>query len=173
MRQCRNGHPVDDGVNFCPSCGAPVERQGGYEDYRHAYDNERQRAYGGRTNRQQLTGFRGVVRSPGSVIILSIITCGIYGIYWQYSVAKEINEVLGHEATQPSYALIGILCFVFSFILMYQMDNAVMEIDAKQGKPSNSNFLMWIILSIFFGIGFFMMQYQVQSRLNALYEGRY
>ena len=69
--------------------------------------------------------------------------------------------------------MIGILCFVFSFILMYQMDNAVMEIDAKQGRPSNSNFLMWIILSIFFGIGFFMMQYQVQSRLNALYEGRY
>jgi len=119
-----------------------------------------------------LTGFRGKVRSPGTVILLSIITCGIYGIYWYYSTASEINSVLGYESTKPYYSVVGLLCFVFSYILMSQVDKALMEINRKRGRYSESKFLVWILLSIFVGIGFFVMQYEVQSALNDLYEGR-
>lgn len=120
-----------------------------------------------------LTGFVGQVRSPGMVILLTIITCGIYGIVWMYSVAQEINMVLGdQEATKPSYAIWGILCFVMSFILMSQIDAAMVEIDRRRGIPSESKFLLWVLLSLLAGIGVYFMQHNVQSRLNALYENR-
>lgn len=117
-----------------------------------------------------LTGFKGVVRSPGTVILLSIVTCGIYGIYWLYSVAGEINSVLGYQATNPSYSIIGLICFVFNYLLIYQIDKAMMEIDQRQRIQPNSKFLMWVLLTIFIGVGFFLMQYEVQSRLNSLYQ---
>ena len=120
-----------------------------------------------------LTGFRGEVRSPGMVILLSIVTCGIYGIIWLYSVSKEMNNVLGYEATKPNYTFFGLLCFIFTFLLWSQVDDALVEIDRRRGIISSKKFLTWILLSILLGIGGFVMMYDVQSRLNALYEGRY
>lgn len=36
-------------------------------------------------------------RSPITIILLSIVTCGIYFIYWLYVTSKEINDALGRE----------------------------------------------------------------------------
>ncbi|NLB09686.1 MAG: DUF4234 domain-containing protein, partial [Clostridiaceae bacterium] len=140
--------------------------QQGYQQY-----DTYQAQYGGVQN-MPLTGFRGTVRSPGMVIFLSIITCGIYGIYWLYTASTEINSVLGYEATKPVYSVVSILCFVFSYVLMSQIDKALMEINRKRGRFSESKFLIWILLTIFIGVGIFLMQYEVQSTLNELYEGR-
>lgn len=119
-----------------------------------------------------LTGFKGVVRQPGMVILLSIVTCGIYAIWWMYTISEEINSVLGYEATKPIYAVVGTFCcMIFQFILMSQIDNAIVLIDKKRGIITNSKFLVWVLLSIFLGIGVFMMQYDVQTRLNSLYQG--
>ncbi len=146
----------------------------GYQQYdpNQQYQQPYQQPYGEGVHNMPLTGFRGTVRSPGMVIFLSIITCGIYGIYWFYSAASELNSVLGYEETKPYYSVVGLLCFVFSYILMWQFDKALMEVNRKRGRYSESKFLVWILLSIFVGIGFFVMQYEVQSSLNELYEGR-
>ncbi len=36
-------------------------------------------------------------RSVGIAILLSIITCGIYGIYWLIMLNDETNYVSGHQ----------------------------------------------------------------------------
>lgn len=38
-------------------------------------------------------------RSVGIAILLSIITCGIYGIYWLIMLNDETNYVSGHRRT--------------------------------------------------------------------------
>lgn len=37
-------------------------------------------------------------RSVGIAILLTIITCGIYGIYWLIMLNDETNYVSGHQA---------------------------------------------------------------------------
>jgi hypothetical protein len=129
--------------------------------------------YGPPQGGMPLTGFRGEVRSPGMVILLSIITCGIYSLIWIYSASKEMNNVLGYEATKPQYTFYGLLCGIFTLILWSQVDDAPVEIDRRRGIISSKKFLTWLLLTIFLGVGGFVMMYDVQSRLNALYEGRY
>jgi hypothetical protein len=92
-----------------------------------------------------------------------------------YSISEEINAVLGdNEATNSLYPILGLItCGVFTIIWMSQVDKAMMEVDRRRGFYSESKFLVWILLTIFLGIGLFMVQYDVQSRLNALYEGRF
>jgi hypothetical protein len=150
----------------------PYQQQ--YQQQQPPYQQQYQQPpYGYQQAAPPLTGFRGEVRSPGMVIFLSIITCGIYGIIWLYSVSKEMNYVLGYEATKPNYTFFGLLCFIFTFLLWSQVDDALVEIDRRRGIITSKKFLTWILLSILLGIGGFVMMYDVQSRLNALYEGRF
>jgi|LSQX01.3.fsa_nt_gb hypothetical protein len=196
MKTCPNGHPVPDNAVFCTTCGArmpaaspgygqPAQGQPyvyadqappnqGYQQppYQQAPPYQ-QPPYGSPQGGMPLTGFRGEVRSPGMVILLSIITCGIYALFWLYSVSKEINNVLGYEATKPQYTFFGLLCFIFTLLLWSQVDDALIEIDRRRGIISSKKFLTWIVLSVLLGIGGFVMMYDVQSRLNALYEGRF
>ena len=54
-------------------------------------------------------GPRGKVRNPAAVIIFSIITLGIYYLYWIYQVYRELKEHTG-EGIGPVIGLVlGIL----------------------------------------------------------------
>lgn len=110
MRTCPNGHPVPDNAVFCTTCGARMPAASpGYgqpaqgQPYMHAdqappnqgyqqapqyqqppYQQAppyQQPPYGPPQGGMPLTGFRGEVRSPGMVILLSIITCGITHLF--------------------------------------------------------------------------------------------
>ncbi|HZK28955.1 MAG TPA: DUF4234 domain-containing protein [Clostridia bacterium] len=189
MKKCVNGHSVPDNATFCALCGAPVaqatQQQAGAPPSQQApYQHQQQPPYQQPTSygyqqppyqQQPLTGFRGQIKSPGMIILLTILTCGIYGIIWMYSISEEINAVLGDaNATSSIYPIIGLFtCGIFTFIWMSQVDKAMVEIDRRRGIYSESKFLVWILLSVFLGIGLFMVEYDVQSRLNALYGGTY
>lgn len=114
--------------------------------------------------------FKGAVRSPIAVIIFSIITCGIYQIYWLFKVSGEVNQSLGEERiSAPLYFLLGLLCFPLIFVGMYKLDGGIFDIRTRVGLPANKNFVLWLILS-FFGVGFIVFMYQVQSQLNEVWE---
>src|SRR5215471_10068311 len=49
------------------------------------------------------------VRSPVAVIVLSIITLGIYFLYWTYQVFRELKENTGQGVGGPIGLLIGII----------------------------------------------------------------
>ena len=113
---------------------------------------------------------KGMVRSPITVILLSIITCGIYEIYWLFKVSGEVNNALGEERiSAPLYFLLGLLCFPLIFVGMYKLDIGILDIRSRIGLPANKNFVLWLILS-FFGVGVIVFQYQVQSQLNEIWE---
>lgn len=61
--------------------------------------------------------YTGTKRSPVNVILLSIVTCGIYGIWWLYNAGKEINQALGREAVNPIFAVVSLFVSQFSFTM--------------------------------------------------------
>ena len=50
-------------------------------------------------------------RSIPICIILSIVTCGIYGIYWFVVLTDDVNAVAG-DTQAPS----GVVCFLLSLV---------------------------------------------------------
>ena len=115
--------------------------------------------------------FIGIKRPPINVILLALVTCGIYGIYWNYTTANEINSALGRDAVNPVLAIVGSLCFPVFWLYLKAVDPAMQEINTEVGKPAESRFLMWLLLSLV-GIGMYLYIYQVQTDLNDLWDAR-
>lgn len=49
-------------------------------------------------------------RSVAKVIVFSIITCGIYALYWSYVTAKDLDEVGNLSVASPLIQFILIFC---------------------------------------------------------------
>lgn len=81
-------------------------------------------------------------------IILSFITCGIYGIYWMIKLNDEINELVGDtQATSGGvvYILSLITCGIYGLYWMYKMGEKCDKI-----KNSNSSTgVVYLILGLF------------------------
>lgn len=109
-------------------------------------------------------------RSILSGILLSIITCGIYGLYWQYKQMDTLNAWL--ERNDYSFWLwlfLSILtCGIFGIFYEYKMACGINEVQHKQGILHDSNLpIVCILLSIFsFGIASIAIQ---QYQINRLY----
>ena len=110
----------------------------------------------------------GKVRSAAAVIIFSIITLGIYFLYWTYQVFRELKEHTD-QGIGPIIALV--IAFVFNpinwFVLPSEIGN--MYERAGQSKPVSGIYGLWILLPI---IGFIIWTVQVQGALNRAWEGQ-
>lgn len=111
----------------------------------------------------------GETRNPVLVVVLSIVTCGIYQIVWLFMVSNEINNAAGEKKIDPViYFLLGLLCFPLMYVGMYKIDEALYELNMKAGLPAEKHFIIWLLLSLI-GIGWAFMAYQVQEQLNLLW----
>ena len=45
---------------------------------------------------------KGTVRSVPMLVLLSIVTCGIYYLYWIYKTTDEIKNFMGREDINPA-----------------------------------------------------------------------
>ena len=94
---CGTNYP--DGNSNCPSCGTPnptfnqqggyqqqgaYQQQGGYQQGRYQQGGYQQGAYQQPYNNAGGNGFKAPIKNKNIAvcIILSIVTCGIYGIIW-------------------------------------------------------------------------------------------
>lgn len=90
-------------------------------------------------------------RDVAVAIILSLITCGIYSIYWLIKINDELNELYGSEDMS------GGLVFLFSLIscglfLIYWSYKAGTKVDAlkeRRGQKPDYSGILFLILSIF------------------------
>lgn len=113
----------------------------------------------------------GKTQSPIVVLLLSLVTCGIYTLVWAYSTANDINKAMGKEAVSP-------ILFLFSFFVpflplycFYQADQQFVEISKTENIQYESKFMLWLIL-YFVGIGYLISMYQTQETLNKLWATR-
>ena len=99
-------------------------------------------------------------------ILLTIITCGIYGIIWFVSLTDDARTVSGDTRLSGGKALLFTLitCGIYSFVWAYQMGKALSQARVRTGRPANDNSVLYLVLTIF-GLG--IVNYcLMQSELN-------
>ncbi len=69
-------------------------------------------------------------------IIFTIITCGIYNLYWNYKQMKTCNFLLGRNEFSWAVWFFGSLlsCGLYHIYYQYQMGSAIMEIQEDKSK---------------------------------------
>ena len=101
-------------------------------------------------------------------IILSFITCGIYGICWFVVLTDDSGKVNGDESFTgiKSFIFTLITCGIYSFYWNYKIGKEMYEANQKQGITTTDNSILYLILSIF-GISIVTFCL-VQNELNVL-----
>lgn len=102
-------------------------------------------------------------------IILSIVTCGIYGIYWFICLTDDTNAVSGNvEDTSGviAFLLSLITCNIYGLYWAYKQGEKIDQTKNSRGIPSNSNSIAYLLLCLF---GFSIVAYALmQNELNKL-----
>jgi hypothetical protein len=108
----------------------------------------------------------GKIRNPWAVIGLSIITLGIYGLYWQYATFKEMKGYSGQGIGGPVGLVIAIIFGVINVFLMPAEVGAMYAADGQE-KPVSGPTGLWILLPI---VGAFIWLFKTQGALNRFWS---
>ncbi|MBQ8591911.1 MAG: DUF4234 domain-containing protein [Lachnospiraceae bacterium] len=93
-------------------------------------------------------------RNVAVCIILSIVTCGIYGIYWFICLSNDANTVSATAGTSGGMAFLLSLvtCGIYGLYWMYKQGEKIDFAKQKKGMPSSNSGILYLILAIF-GLG--------------------
>lgn len=97
---------------------------------------------------------------------MDTLTCGIYGIFWQYFVFQENKEHSGEGVG----GVIGVILAIFVGIVnIFLLPAEVGNIYARAGqeKPVKGTTGFWAIIPI---VGWFIWLYKVQTAINTRWE---
>lgn len=139
------GAQIKDGVKFCSRCGSPVNS--GYSSQNTQYDPYGQNPY------YQATGVPIKRRELAVSIVLSIITLGIYGIYWFICVINDLNTACNQNDDMSGETIFLLTFITFGIFGIYwaykagEKINYVREMRGVQADISMS--IVFLILAIF------------------------
>lgn len=110
-------------------------------------------------------------RNIATCIIFSIITCGIYGLYWLVKLNDETN-ILVEEQNPTSGGMVLLLmiitCNIYGLYWMYKQGEKLDTAKTAKGMPSSNSGILYIILS-FIGLG--IVSYALmQNEINNLVQ---
>jgi len=88
-------------------------------------------------------------RNIVTCILLTIVTCGIYGIYWYIMLAKEAVSV---KDPADNALLEIILMILLPFIGIFLTEKKFAEGCAARGIPHSDNSILYLILGLI-GLG--------------------
>ncbi len=109
-------------------------------------------------------------RNIAICVILSIITCGIYGIYWEVCLVNDVNTVADtpNDTSGVMVIILGIItCSIYLLYWMYKSGEKIQTAEEKRGISGAENQgLIYLILAIFgFGIVSWCL---IQNELNKM-----
>lgn len=111
-------------------------------------------------------------RNIGLSIVLTIITCGIYGIYWFICLVNELN-IAADEKQATSGGMVFLLtivtCGIYLFYWMYKAGEKINKAKAMRGMPTDSNAGILYLLLSFFGLEI-VVYALIQSDLNNMVQ---
>ena len=161
---------------FCPKCGQELAERTAFCEQCGANLNAAAQAASQQASQPVYqaapTGSPVQSRSIALCIVLSILTCGIYGIYWLICIANDLNTA-SDRPNDTSGGMVFLLslvtCNIYTWFWLYKAGEKVNIIRAKRGTPATDSSLLYLLLGIF-GLG--IVSYcLIQNELNE-YAGK-
>ena len=143
---CSNcGMEIKNETNFCPNCGQPLKKEEKIKVNETLFITKRDIAL---------------------CVILSFLTCGLYGLYWFVIMTDETNSLSDEQSTSGAAALIFTLltCGLYSIYWNYKMGQKLYVAGKMYGLDIADNSVLYLILSIF-GLGI-VSECLIQNDLN-------
>lgn len=132
------GKEMDDTAKACPDCGAPTNNGSGIQK-------------------------RDLVLN----IVLTILTCGIYGLYWFIVMTDDSNNISSKEKTATgglSLVYSIITCGIYMFYWNYKMGKKLYEAGKEHNVDISDNSVLYIVLAV---LGLSIVNYcLIQNDLN-------
>jgi hypothetical protein len=131
MKYCKHcGAAMSDDASFCSSCGRAVENSAELVE-------------------KEIVSFqRGNIneRSIAVAIVLSIITCGLYSIYWMIKINNEALALSRENG--PSGGLVILLniitCGIYGYFWAYKMGVCT---DKIKGTSNGNTGILYVVLA--------------------------
>ena len=96
-------------------------------------------------------------RNPIFVVVASLITCGIYALYWFYQTTRELGEV-NKSNTNPIVWTIGLFIPIVNLYFLWKYSGEA----EKMMKNKHSQLILFLAWLVFFPIA----QYLIQQEIN-------
>ena len=192
---CRNcGKELTDGMKFCPVCGTAVNRTGEFRDTVDRMFDEAEADLGGaaREVKDTFTGNDGTdAAGPAggrhlrddrgllSVVLLGIITCGIYNYYFVYALARDTNIACKDDGQKTAglvaYILLSFFtCGFYSLYWEYKLMNRLNANAPSYGvsmQENGTSVLVWDLVGyITCSIGHYVALYILIKNANLLFS---
>lgn len=143
-----------DGTVFCSNCGNDM-RQANATQQPYGQQPYGQQQYTQQPYAQQPYAQQGGIISERSIavaIILSIVTCGIYGLYWLACMASDLNQVSGDNSTSGGMVVLLtiVTCGIYGYYWMYKAGQQIAKGKTYRGLVADKNAgILYLILAIF------------------------
>lgn len=106
-------------------------------------------------------------RSVPAIVILTIVTCGIYGLYWSWCAIKELHEAGKSSNMAPLAQFLLFFVYVGGIIFGINANENLNAIRRAKGVPEKDNKVLYIVLYIFLPI---VAMALIQKEMNELAE---
>lgn len=171
------GQQLGDNQRYCPNCGTP-------QNTGNEWSGAADRCYSGGYNANPGTPGSGYTEGPLATdrslvmyILLTVVTCGIYGFYFLYCLARDVNVACnGDGETTPGLAQLIIFslltCGIYSYYWYYKLGNRLAANAPRYGMSFEENgttVIIWCLLGyVICGIGSWIAMHILIKNTNAI-----
>lgn len=107
-------------------------------------------------------------QQPIVVLLLGVVTCGLYLIYWNIKAAEVLNAISGREVISPTIAVISGCCSPVHVYFYYLCGQCLADLGDLTGNPAiKDKSTLLLVLGIFLPMVAAMI---VQGHINEVYE---
>jgi hypothetical protein len=114
------------------------------------------------------SGPLGRERGVAFVIVMTIVTLGIYGLYWDYKTYEEMKQHTGDGLGGVVGLVIGIVIAIVNFFVIPSEVGKMYKSDG-QTAPVSGWLGLWVLLPL---IGVIVWYVKVQGALNRYWQGK-
>lgn len=187
---CKNcGNEIPEGSKMCPSCGTPVDSlasdlvnaaeqtfNSAEQEVSNAFNDVRDSFNGNNQSYMGATPLK-TDRSLLIYILLSIVTCGIYSLYFIYSLAKDVNIACAGDGKETAglvkLVLLSIVtCGIYGIYWYYALGDRLHENAPRYGltiTETGTTMLLWILVGMIFGgVGTYVAMYFIIKNTNSI-----
>lgn len=109
-------------------------------------------------------------KSVAEGIIFTIITCGIYNLFWNWHQMETCNELAGRREFEPAtvFLLSLVTCGIYFVYYQYRMGGVIVEIQRMRSQPPYEHLPTVSLLLSIFGVSIIVDAIH-QHELNKFY----